>query len=93
MMRRVRKTKHFGGVGRSKRKPNKCGMTKFEIAKLEYKPGDTLVLRTDLPLRHADADLLRIRTEANFPGAKIAILSHGLSLAVLSHPPFNEGVG
>jgi hypothetical protein len=79
-MRKVRKTKTFG----RKVKRNKLGVSKFEIAKLELKPGDTLVLRTDLMLSVDQCAALRQAAEQQFPGFKIAILSAGLSLAVLS---------
>jgi hypothetical protein len=83
-MRKVRKTKYFGGVMRTKRRANEFGVTQFEIAKLELHDGDMVVLRTDMILNQDQVQALRDRASQQFPGIKVAILSAGLSLAVLS---------
>lgn len=79
-MRKVRKSKTFG----RKQKPNKLGITKFEVAKLELSPGDIIVLRTDLHLTMDQCRMLRERAQEQFPGFRVAILTSGISLAVLS---------
>lgn len=74
-MRKVRPSRIFG---------RKKQLGKFEIAKLELRPGDTLVLRTELHLTREQVEQLRSSAERQFPGVKVAILTSGLSLAVLS---------
>jgi len=79
-MRKVRASKTFG----RKAKPNKSGVTKFEIAKLELHPGDVLVLRTDLMLSAEQCTHLRDHAQREFgPDIKVVVLTAGLSLAVL----------
>lgn len=79
-MRKVKAGKQFGR--RVKRNAN--GVSKFEVAKLELHRGDILVLRTDLFLTRDQVKELRKRAVQHFPkGIRIAILTAGLSLAVL----------
>jgi hypothetical protein len=78
-MRKVRTSRKFG----RKAKPNKHGITEFEVAKLELHDGDILVLRTDLYLDAEQLQVLRDRAKEQFPGIKCVVLSAGLSLAVL----------
>jgi hypothetical protein len=81
-MRKVRKTKTFGL--RRKSKLAKFSFTEFEIAKLELNPGDMIVLRTDLILNKDQLQGLHYHATKLFPGIKVAVLSAGLSLAVIS---------
>lgn len=73
-MRAVRKTNRFG-FGK---------LEKFEIAKLELKPGDTIVLRTEMHLTPEQCRVLREAAAQQFPDNKVVFLNAGLSLAVLS---------
>jgi len=78
-MREVKRSKTFG----RKTKPNKLGFSKFEIAKLELREGDILVLRTDLILTREQAESLKARINDEISGVKVMVLTGGLSLAVL----------
>ena len=77
-MRKVRVKKTY------KAKPNKSGISKFEIAKLELRQGDILVLRTDLMLTEDQCTQLRDNAQKILgPGIKVLLLTAGFSLAVI----------
>jgi len=78
-MRKVGARKHFG----RKTKRNAAGWTKFEVAILEMKPGDTLVFRTDLMLTRPQVEEFRERLRQDFPGIRTVIVTSGMSLAVV----------
>lgn len=58
-------------------------IAKFEVAKLDLRDGDIVVLRTELTLTPSVARELQERAEAHFKGAPVVVLSHGMSLAVV----------
>jgi hypothetical protein len=74
-MRTVRKTTNRFGFGK---------LRGFEIAKLELKPSDTVVLRTEMHLTEDQCTVLREHAAKLFPGHKVVVLHSGLSLAVLT---------
>jgi hypothetical protein len=55
----------------------------FEVARLELNEGDIVVVRTELWLSKEQQQFLYDRTKAQFAPYKVAVLSGGLSLAVL----------
>jgi hypothetical protein len=80
LMRKVRTVKRFG---RLRRPRTEWVISKFEIAKLELHDGDIVVLRTDMILSKEQVEALRARARENFPGVNVAVLTCGMSLAVL----------
>src|SRR4051812_12110634 len=87
-MRNVKKSKTFG---RKRSKPYRFYVSKFEIAKLELRDGDMVVLRTDLLLTREQVMEIRARAIEQFPGVHVAILTAGMSLAVLSDKRTEKG--
>jgi hypothetical protein len=55
----------------------------FRVRSVSIRPGDTIVLRTELVLDKDTTQSLRDRATEQFPGYKVAILTGGLELAVL----------
>ena len=82
-MRKVKRSKTFGR-GKRIRSTGGWRISKFEIAKLELHDGDMIVLRTDLMLTPDQSQALFDRAKAQFPGIKVAVLTCGISLAVLA---------
>lgn len=55
-----------------------------DIKRVEFKPGDTLVLRVDRPLRIEEAELMRSQINRLIPGVPVIVLERGMSLEILS---------
>jgi hypothetical protein len=56
----------------------------FEIARLDLRPGDVLVLRSPEPLSQATVARITAFIENKFPGHKAIVLENGLSLGVMN---------
>jgi hypothetical protein len=60
-------------------------ITRFEIAKLQLRPGDTLVVRTDEILSKDQCDYIERFIKPLIPdGCKVLVLGGGLQLDVLT---------
>lgn len=72
---------------RKKSEPKKIKLDKviFRVGRLTIRPGDILVLRTDLFLNKEQVEFLRDRMDEQFKdlGVKVVVLTSGLEIAVL----------
>jgi calcineurin-like phosphoesterase family protein len=60
------------------------------LKRVECKPGDVLVLMTDLIIHPSNHQDFRDVFKAALPGTKLLILDHGMKLAVIDRQTFNE---
>lgn len=57
---------------------------KFEIARLELKPGDVLAVRPQRPLHSEAAARVRAVVQREVPGIKVLVIDPGTELSVVS---------
>jgi G3E family GTPase len=62
-------------------------VTRFEIAKLELRPGDRVILKTDLLLTKDQVQNLRDSWRQLVPDNEIIVLTAGLTIEVLRPEP------
>jgi hypothetical protein len=59
----------------------RLGKLQFEIAKLDLKPGDTVVLTAPGMITKNTADRLKAHFERYLPGVKVLVFGDGLNVA------------
>lgn len=58
-------------------------LSPFRIARLNLRPGDTVVLQTDMVLTGEQAEAIRDRTKAMFPQHEVVFLTAGVRIGVM----------
>jgi len=65
-------------------------ITRFEIAKLELRPGDKIVIRTELMLTKEQVVYIRERFQPFVPDNEIIVLTAGMTMEVLRPEPDDQ---
>jgi hypothetical protein len=54
-----------------------------DLMRIEYRPGDTFLLRVKCPITEADAWRLKDYWQGTFPGSRVVVLGDDIEVALL----------